>query len=351
MHSAFRAVSAMDGSTVEGVAFRAELSRNLLRQFDANKGATPPVTPPMDFRDLPMPSAPAYAAGMPLAYSSHQYDQRPQPYPQAMQTSGLGYDGMNGMGGGMGALRPAPLAMPVYQEGFRRTPASAPSAMQRGGHGYGYHNQPQVPMQQAQGYVPSAAYSPYRIPSAPMGPMPPNMPATMSATRRYYDSEPMAQRTSPFVYNGPTKCTEDLLQSAALLPHPFPTAYAAAPALSLPSSTPLSMPSMTLPPPGLTVAVAVEDCTSTLSSRTTSVDYGSKASSPADRQGTAMPSGLDVLGLLSNSDDTVTTMGQSKEPPRSELGNMDKTFSWEECATTTRGEEDIIDSLNELTFF
>lgn len=34
MHAAFRAVSGIDGNTVDGISFRAELSRNLLRQFD-----------------------------------------------------------------------------------------------------------------------------------------------------------------------------------------------------------------------------------------------------------------------------------------------------------------------------
>eukprot|EP00981_Chlorochromonas_danica_P013847 scaffold6925_cov248-Ochromonas_danica.AAC.9 len=36
MHSAFRAVSGTDGNIIEGITFRSELSRNLLRQFGQN---------------------------------------------------------------------------------------------------------------------------------------------------------------------------------------------------------------------------------------------------------------------------------------------------------------------------
>lgn len=45
MHAAFRAVSSMDGNTVNGIVFRVELSRNLLRQFGTDAEGIPTATP------------------------------------------------------------------------------------------------------------------------------------------------------------------------------------------------------------------------------------------------------------------------------------------------------------------
>lgn len=86
MHSAFRAVSGTDGNIIEGITFRSELSRNLLRQFGQNnktKTLSPPSLeePPMKQHALPVQQH-AIPSSREIIYPPHLYiPQQQQQHP------------------------------------------------------------------------------------------------------------------------------------------------------------------------------------------------------------------------------------------------------------------------------